>query len=70
LDRLPQVIALLKRKALEWRVIEVHDGWSLRFPATDVVVFGQVIEGRCQVVLRNGCELVVEAGDVLLTPRS
>jgi len=47
MDPLSQVIALLKPQALEWRVIEAHDGWSLRFPATDVVVFGQVIEGRC-----------------------
>lgn len=51
LDPLSQAIALLKPQALEWRVIEAHDAWSLRFPATDVVVFGQVIEGRCQVSL-------------------
>lgn len=61
MDQLLQVTALLKRKALEWRVIEVHEGWSLCFPATDVVVFGQVIEGRCQVVLRNACKFDVEA---------
>ena len=72
LDPLSQAIALLKPQALEWRVIEAHDAWSLRFPATDVVVFGQVIEGRCQVALGNGSEFDVEAGDFLLmaAPRS
>jgi len=66
MDPLSQVIALLKPQALEWRVIEAHDAWSLRFPATDRVVFGQVIEGRCQVSLGDGSEFDVEAGDFLL----
>lgn len=72
MDPLSQVIALLKPQALEWRVIEAHDAWSLRFPAVDVVVFGQVIEGRCQVALGDGSEFDVEAGDFLLmaAPRS
>ena len=66
MDPLSQVIALLKPQPLEWRVIEAHDAWSLRFPATEVVVFGQVIDGRCEVALADGSVFEVQAGDFLL----
>lgn len=72
MDPLSQVIALLKPQALDWRVIEAHAPWSLRFPSAEVVVFGQVIEGTCDVALADGSEFGVEAGDFLLmaAPRS
>lgn len=66
MDPLSQVIALLKPQPLYWRVIEAHDAWSIRFPATDVVVFGQLIEGGCQVQLADSSTLSFQPGDFLL----
>ncbi|WP_188393985.1 AraC family transcriptional regulator [Mesorhizobium sp. SARCC-RB16n] len=66
MDPLSQIIALSKPQALAWRVIEAHDAWCIRFPTTDVVVFGQVIEGRCQVELADGAQMDIQAGDFLL----
>jgi AraC-like DNA-binding protein len=66
MDPLSQIIALLRPQALAWRVIEAHNAWSIRFPATEFVVFGQVIEGRCLVRLANGAEMDFEVGDFLL----
>ncbi len=66
MDPLSQVIALLKPQPLHWRVIEAHEAWSIRFPATDVVVFGQLIEGGCQIELADGTEMAFRAGDFLL----
>ena len=66
MDPLSQVVSLLKPQPLYWRVIEAHDAWSIRFPTTDVVVFGQLIEGGCQVELACGSALSFRPGDFLL----
>ena len=66
MDPLSQVIALLKPQPQYWRVIEAHDVWSIRFPTTDVVVFGQLIEGTCQIELADGSGMAFQAGDFLL----
>ncbi len=66
MDPLSQVIALLKPQPLYWRVIEAHNAWSIRFPTTDVVVFGQLIEGGCQVQLTDNSSLNFQPGDFLL----
>ncbi len=66
MDPLSQVIALLKPQPLYWRVIEAHDAWSIRFPTTDVVVFGQVIEGTCRIELADGSGMTFQVGDFLL----
>ena len=57
MDPLSQAIALLKPEAKAWRVFEAHDAWSVRFPETDLVVFGQIIEGTCEVRLADGAAL-------------
>jgi AraC-like DNA-binding protein len=66
IDPLSQVISLLKPQALAWRVIEAHDSWSIRFPTTDMVAFGQMIEGRCRIDLADGSAMDFQAGDFLL----
>jgi len=66
MDPLSQVIALLKPQPLYWRVIEAHDSWSIRFPTTDVVVFGQLIEGECQIQLAESSAISFQPGDFLL----
>ena len=68
MDPLSQVIGLLKPQAVAWRVIEAHNGWRLRLPTADLVVFGQAIQGRCHATLADGRRLDVEAGDFLLMP--
>ena len=66
MDPLSQAIALLKPRPLYWRVIEAHDSWSIRFPTTDMVVFGQLIEGACRIELADGSGITFRAGDFLL----
>lgn len=66
MDPLSQAIALLKPQPLYWRVIEAHNSWSIRFPTTDVVVFGQLIEGACQIELADGSGMTFQVGDFLL----
>jgi AraC-like DNA-binding protein len=68
LDPLSQVIGLLKPQAVAWKVIEGHDGWRLRLPTADLVIFGQAIQGRCRATLGDGRVLDVEEGDFLLMP--
>lgn len=66
MDPLSQAIALLKPEAKAWRVFEAHDAWSVRFPETDHVVFGQIIEGACEVRLAEGAALDLGTGDFIL----
>ena len=54
MDPLSQIIGLLKPQAVFWRVIEAHDAWTIGFRPTNVVVFGQVIEGACHVEREDG----------------
>jgi AraC-like DNA-binding protein len=65
-DPLSQVIALLKPQALQWRLVEAHDAWTLRFPAVDAVVFGQLIEGSCHVERSDGVCFDLHPGDFML----
>jgi AraC-like DNA-binding protein len=66
MDPLSQVIGLLKPQAVFWRVIEAHDAWTISFRPTNVVVFGQVIEGTCHVEREDGTSFDLEAGDFML----
>jgi AraC-like DNA-binding protein len=66
MDPLSQVIGLLKPQAVFWRVIEAHDAWTISFRPTNVVVFGQVIEGTCHVEREDGISFDLEAGDFML----
>jgi AraC-like DNA-binding protein len=66
MDPLSQIIALLKPQAVFWRVIEAHDAWTIGFRPTNVVVFGQLIEGSCRVEREDGIAFDLETGDFML----
>jgi len=66
MDPLSQIIDLLKPQAVFWRVVEAHNAWTIGFHPTNIVVFGQVIEGACHVEREDGITLDLEAGDFLL----
>ena len=61
-----QIIRLLKPQAVFWRVVEAHDAWTIAFRPTNVVVFGQIIEGACRVEREDGIGFDLEAGDFML----
>jgi AraC-like DNA-binding protein len=66
MDPLSQIIGLLKPQAIFWRVVEAHEAWTIAFRPTNIVVFGQVIEGACQVEREDGISFDLEAGDFML----
>lgn len=66
MDPLSQIIELLKPKAVFWRVVEAHDAWTISYRPTNVVVFGQVIEGTCRVEREDGISFDLDAGDFML----
>jgi AraC-like DNA-binding protein len=66
MDPLSQIIGLLKPQAVFWRVVEAHDSWTISYRPTDVVVFGQVIEGTCHVEREDGISFDLDAGDFML----
>jgi AraC-like DNA-binding protein len=66
MDPLSQIIGLLKPQAVFWRVVEAHDAWTIGFRPTNVVVFGQIIEGICHVVREDGISFDLDAGDFVL----
>jgi AraC-like DNA-binding protein len=66
MDPLSQIILLLKPRAIFWRIVEAQDSWTIRFLPSDVVVFGQVIEGACRVDRDDGAVLDLGKGDFLL----
>ena len=66
MDPLSQIIGLLKPQAVFWRVVEAHDAWTIGFRPTNVVVFGQIIEGACHVEREDGIGFDLEAGDFML----
>jgi AraC-like DNA-binding protein len=66
MDPFSQIIALLKPQAVGWRTVEAHDAWTIRFLPSDVVVFGQMIEGAGRVERDDGTGLDLAAGDFML----
>ena len=66
MDPLSQIIGLLKPQAIFWRVVEAHDAWTIGFRPTNIVVFGQIIEGACHVEREDGIGFDLEAGDFML----
>jgi len=65
-DPLSQLIALLRPQALQWRVVEAHNAWTLRFPRVNAVVFGQVLEGTLQVDRSDAPRFELQTGDFML----
>jgi AraC-like DNA-binding protein len=66
MDPLSQIIDLLKPQAVFWRVVEAHNAWTIGFRPSNVVVFGQVIEGACHVEREDGISFDLDAGDFML----
>ena len=66
MDPLSQIVGLLKPETVGWRVIEAHDAWTISFRPTNVVVFGQLIEGACHIKREDGIRFDTEAGDFML----
>jgi AraC-like DNA-binding protein len=66
MDPLSQIIELLKPQAVFWRVVEAHDAWTIRFRPTNIVVFGQIVEGACHVEREDGIGFDLETGDFML----
>jgi AraC-like DNA-binding protein len=66
MDPFSQIISLLKPQAVFWRTVEAHDAWTISFQPSDVVVFGQMIEGTARVERQDGVSLELSQGDFLL----
>lgn len=66
MDPLSQIIGLLKPQAVFWRVVEAHDSWTINYRPTNVVVFGQIIEGTCHIEREDGISFDLDAGDFML----
>jgi AraC-like DNA-binding protein len=66
MDPFSQIIGLLKPQAVFWRVVEAHNAWTIGFRPTNVVVFGQIIEGNCRVEREDGISFDLAAGDFML----
>ncbi len=66
IDPLSRVVEWLQPRAVAWRVIEAHAPWGLQFPASKVVIFGQVMQGSCTMDREDGVSLTLNAGDFLL----
>src|SRR5665213_3458364 len=66
MDPLSQIISLLRPQAVGWRIVEAHNAWTIGFRPTDVVVFGQIIEGDCHVEREDGISFDLDAGDFML----
>ncbi|MHB8283509.1 MAG: cupin domain-containing protein [Caulobacteraceae bacterium] len=50
MDPLSHVLSLLRPQEVGWNLIEGHNAWSIRFPARpDIVVFGHMLSGDCEV---------------------
>jgi len=65
-DPLSQILDLLKPQAIGWRIVEAHNAWTIGFRPTQVVVFGQIIEGTCHVEREDGISCDLETGDFML----
>jgi AraC-like DNA-binding protein len=68
MDPFSQIITLLKPQAVFWRVVEAHEPWTIRFLPSEVVVFGQMIEGTVRIERDDGVSLDAASGDFLLMP--
>jgi AraC-like DNA-binding protein len=66
MDPMSQIIQLLKPKAIFWRVVEAQGSWTISFNPTNIVVFGQMIEGSCRVKRQDGISFDAAAGDFIL----
>ncbi len=68
MDPFSQIIGLLKPQAIFWHVVEAHDDWTIRFQPTDIVVFGQMIEGAARVERYDSAGVDLAEGDFMVMP--
>jgi len=68
-DPLDQLVDMLRPRALVWKRVTGRGDWAWRFPATEGVVFGRLVSGRCRFNLPGTQERNLEAGDYLLLTR-
>jgi AraC-like DNA-binding protein len=68
MDPLSQILVLLKPQAVFWHIVEAHGSWTIRFLPTDIVVFGQMIEGTARVDRDDGARLDLAEGDFMVMP--
>jgi AraC-like DNA-binding protein len=68
MDPLSQIVMLLKPKAVFWRIVEAPRSWTIRFLPSDIVVFGQMIEGSARVDRDDGAGLDLAEGDFMVMP--
>ncbi len=68
MDPLSQILVLLKPKAVFWRIVEARGSWTINFLPTDIVVFGQMIEGTARVDRDDGAGLDLAEGDFMVMP--
>jgi len=68
MDPFSQIVMLLKPRAVFWRIVEAHGSWTIRFLPSDIVVFGQMIEGTARVDRDDGASLELAEGDFMVMP--
>lgn len=66
MDPLSQIVEILQPRAVAWQVVEAHAPWGLQFPASRVVIFGQMLGGSCMLDRDDGLRLDLDEGDFLL----
>ncbi len=67
MDPLSHVLSYLRPEEVGWNVIEGHDGWTIRFPARpDIVVFGHMLSGDCEVKIKHASVCRASQGDFFL----
>ncbi|MDR0188937.1 AraC family transcriptional regulator [Pseudomonas yamanorum] len=69
-DPLSDVIALLKPRAVFSKGISGAGTWGVRYSEFGLPSFCGVLEGSCRLVIDGQPELVLEAGDFLLLPKT
>ena len=69
MDPLNQLVDMLRPRALLWKRVAGRGDWAWRFPATEGVVFGRLVSGRCRFDLPGAGQRSLEAGDYLLLTR-
>ena len=66
-DPLSHILTLLRPLEVGWRLIEGRGGWTLHLPPRrDIVVFGHLLEGACEVRREGEGPIAITAGDFIL----
>lgn len=67
MDPLSHILTLLRPQEVGWRLIEGRGGWTLDLPPRrDIVVFGHLLEGACEVRRESEAPIATHVGDFIL----